>query len=1125
MPETMIAVEGGLDLRSASISAPKGTLSNCLNFEKDQGPGLVRRLGWVRYDGRITGPELDAAVVMQYDPRSLTGSFRYGEQVTITSDATHPPVGAIVVAQVPALAPYPPALILAYPLQTFTNWSDITNYPANATSINGLWSGATITALTTKPFLMNDSVITIPQYNYYKRTIQAQHSGSVLAVPGRNESPVDAIFSFANNSYAIHDCVTFEFFAGNSLTTVPVEGHCLRDDSTGEFLGRILSISTTSGSFEAGNAAGQIVIYDCPLGLVMGSRRMDLYDATNTTLLIPSILRSSASLADPNNTRALLYTTYEQYVKDYAYGAAYGGVLVKRPVYESESPPTWTRVPLTRELPYTTVGVPADPNNNCFGPTGTNFYSIYEYTRLGLSNELNALNPQNTGGKFPTIATDLNPVPKWINPNNIKVQDGAVANYPNVSGNPGFVTSWLRGTGFDFSDIPDGSTILGVVVRIRASTGPLSGSYYTSDVRLTSAAFPNGVGQQNKAGPGQILTTSLTDYSYGGATDAWGESLSTAIIKDPTFGVQVRFTKSNAAASQTVNVDAYAITVYYAPLTRTVYIRNPSATTAQDVAANIIHYSIDSGDFLTRTATGVLTVTFGATEAGGTAAGKIRRLGAGDEIRTAPSNPANNAPGGTLLGLVAAEDYPISYPPSAALDANSTRYEVIDANFWDVPEGRAAYVVNGCEYASMYDGTFAVRIRTGRPPQNDNPTHVAAHLGYLHLGFPSGAVVNTGTGRPLSVIGAIGANVINFGEPVTGLMTLNGQTLGCWTDRSTRGLQGTDPSPEGGGYTPIMISPAINCIPYTLVNLVGEAVWASYRGIETSRTVNAYGDFETLPLSASAQSWLQGRLQVDLKIGSIPSRAVYAIGVRNKRQYQLYFADGYRFTLTLFDAGDQPVCTVQRIARPNSTSPISSTSNAEPMNSGVVRHIYNGTRSDGKELILATFENQNVTTIPPAGGQEIGPYFPYGVRMECGAMDDVARNMPAFIEFNAFYANYPTVNQKWASGTMFTNCYGGSQAFFYSKFDFDGPIVDTLEVANAPLPPGVRRQEVTLPLIETRAYIPAPQRYMIFDLSGEGRMLKMRIDCTQDDSIAPALTPMRITHISLTTESQSIDRS
>lgn len=1131
MPESLISLEGGLDLRSASINAPKGTLAACYNFEKDQGPGYARRLGFARYDGRICGPEIEDALVIKFLPTNAFGTFQYGEQVVIAS-AGLPTFTGILIAQV-GLGTLG-SLTIAYPISDYTDWVDITTYPSG-TTVTGQSSGALVTSIQAPPCLMNDDSLGIFQYDSIKRAAIGMHSASVGAVPGRNESPLDAIFTYGNNSYAIHDCVAFTYTGGSSVLTAATktnisEGNCLRENATGKQMGIILSVSVASGSFEQANAAGTIIVYDFPLGQALPAlnAKIDLYNATNTTLLKSSAFTMNVS-ADPATTRAIMYTTYEQYVKTQPY-ITYGTKGIKPPKYFAVAPPTWTRCPLTRELPYTTVNVPADPLNNCFGPTGSNFYSTYEYSRLGLTAAISNNQALNTGEKFPTAALDVGGG-RWVNPNNILVQDAAVAAYPAISNNTGLVTAALRGTTFDFSAIPDGSLILGVQFRFRANS-TLTGSYYASNIFLTSGAFPNGVSTHNKAGPGQLLANALTDYTYGGPTDCWGEALNTTIIKDTSFGVQLAFTKSNAAATQQVFVDAYAMTVYYAPTTRTVYIRNqdPSVATNQDVPANIIHYSIDSGDFQSRSAVGVLTVTFGTTEAAGTSAGKTRRLGPGNEIRTAPSSVIN-APGGVLLGFVAEEDYPTSFPPGYALDANLSRYEAITSNFWDVPEGDAAYIVNGVEYASMYDGTFQVRMRTGRGNNDDCPRHVASHLRYLHLGFGNGSVVWSATGKPLTFTGgsaAQGAGGINFAEPITGMLTLNGQTLGVWTDRSTRGLQGTDPTGQdlSAGYVPTVISPAINCIEYSLVNLVGEAVWMSYRGVETIRSVNAYGDFETLPLSAPAQLWLQGRLQVDLRIGSIPSRLVYSIGVRNKRQYRAYFADGYCFTLTLFDAGDLPVCTVQRLARPNATTAPSGL-NDEPMNAGVIRHIYNGTRTDGKELILACFENQNPAIIPAAGGSNIGPYFPYGIRIDCGYADDIQPAMPSWIELNGIYATYPTKEAQFQSLTLFLNAYGGTQINTYSKFDFDGPIIDTNYKGSQTVPSvGTQITNTTMPVIETRAFIPVPGRWQKIDVSGQGRCLKLRFDLTQTNALTnPVLVPMRLTHVSVTTNERSLDRT
>lgn len=1125
MAETLVACEGGLDLRSSAINAPKGTLSGCYNYEKDQGPGYAKRLGWCRYDGRVQGPEHDAALVIFFNVGQLTGLFQYGEQVTLLPSGGFPSMTMIVIGfNFLSISGLQPFLVLAYPVTKFTNAVDVTGFPTN-TAIAGLNSGASIATIISAK-LMNDSTLTVTQYDAIKGFIQYMHAQSVLAVPGRNESPLDAIFTYNNNSYAIHDCVVLRYTAGITTGAVgaPLEGHCIRDHASGHFLGRILQI-IGSGQWTDGGVAGAIVVYDYPLGQAFPApgAALDLYDATNVTLLQATFaLYAAAQLsADAATTRALLYTTYEQFVKD---APNNGTTLLTTQV----APPTWTRPRLGRELPYTCIG---GASTLGFGPTGANTYSVYEYSRQGLTQGLGQVFALNTGEKAPTVAGEPGSPPHWINVNNIKVQDAVDATYP-VQPVVGSVTDFVYASAFDFSAIPAGSIILGIQVRLHwHNLGIGVGLYKDSTVSLIGNNFPTGRSTNNYATNTPSVTgAGYADITYGSSLDMWHEQLTVAQIQDPSFGVGFQFQKLTVGAAA-IGVDFIGMTVYYASSTRSVYIRDPLATTVTDVIANVIDYQIDSGDFLTSTATGVLTVLIGTTEPAGTVAGKARRIARNNEIRDAPSTGAN-VPHGNLLAYCAGEDYPISFPPSANLDAVTSRYEVTDANFWDLPNARAAYIVNGCEFCVQFDGTYFIRIHTGRPPTLDAPRHVTAHgspTPQLYLGFQTGSMSVTAAGHPTHYLGGYpSVATFAFGEPITGLLSVNGQTLGVWTDRSTRGVQGTSPDPSVGGLTPFMISPAINCIEYTLVNLVGEAVWTSYRGVETLRTVNAYGDFETLPLSAAAQLWLQPRIQVDSRIGSRPSRALYAVGIRNKRQYKLFFEDGYYFCLTMFDAGDVPVCTTGRYVRPVITQLAEGTTayNQEPWDSAVVRHVYNGTRSDGKELIFVAFENLNPAFVPAAGvGASNGPYFPYGARLDCGFNDDVLAAMPCYIEFNAIYVGHPAQMQQFQGGTIYAQAYGGTVFTVYTKTDFDGPIFDTANVSSSPLlppKPQVYQQSIALPLIESQAFIPVPYRTILFDCEGEGRTLKIRIDGTQVIGLTPVVMPMRVTHINITTAGEAV---
>lgn len=620
---TLVSCEGGLDNRSSPLDAPKGSLAVCYNFEKDQGPGYRKRDGWARYDGRIQGPENDAALMLNFSPAALTGTFQYAEQVRVSPPGMNA-FNAIVIAFQPAFG-FAPLLVLAYPTVTFTDSVDVTALPFG-TTVLGLVSGATLSSITASN-LLNGSTLSVQNYDLAKAVIQYAHSASVKAVPGRNESPVDATFTYQNDSYAIHDCVIFQFETGSSAPA-PLEGNCIRENGTGNFMGRILQINNfATGDWTSGSASGTFVVYDFPLGQAFpaANARLDLYDATNTTLVVSQFCRFVAVSNSTLTTRALLYTTYEQFVKNYS--------MRQQPPITTVSPPTWTRVPLGRELPYTCVGLATTVG---FGPTNGNAYSVYEYTRTGLTQALGAQSPVTKPEIGPQTATESNPSPKWTNINNIKVRDANTATYINLGTN-GFTTDFLIGSNFDFSDIPPGSIILGIQFRMRWQESVTANLYVDDTVQLVGNAFPNGqsINKASQQG-GQIA---LTDFTYGGSGDTWGaQGLTLTQLQDPSFGVQVRFRRiTSAGGASIIGVDFFGITVTYATPNRSVYIRDPSATTVTDVVANVIDYQIDSGDFQTSTAVGVLTVKIGATEAAGTAAGKSRRIGKGMRFGMRPA--------------------------------------------------------------------------------------------------------------------------------------------------------------------------------------------------------------------------------------------------------------------------------------------------------------------------------------------------------------------------------------------------------------------------------------------------------------------------------------------------------
>lgn len=1119
----------GLDLRNGSISSPRGSLRDCLNFEFDQEGGARRSKGWAKYDGTVVGPDLEQFVIISFLPGAIAGTFQYGELITITQ-AGLPVITMISLGT--ANVGFGNFLAAAYPYTDYTNWVDPTSFGTSAV-VAGLTSGASLSTIVGIQ-TMTDPTLSVAQYNAVKKAIQTKHSGAVLAVPGDPLRPIDCEFGFSNNVYAIHDCIMWAYSAGfMTLPLQPLEGHYVRGSTgvlAGLTVGRILQHALINGDFGIGNTTGFIILYDVPLGLATPANadRFDIYNANNTALVTANAFRyaqiSTQSLA-PRMTRALLYQTTDQVaaIKSLAYlqpPAQY----MNRIATQTPSPRTWGRPRLTREIPYTQKYGGATTGAG-FAPAGANDFSIYEYSRQGRTQQLQALSPITAPEKFPTAATQ--PAAAWINPNNIFADDGVFATDAGTA-------QFIRGAGFDFSFIPPGSRILGLSVRVKGLTTNIVNDFhpYFGHVQL-SVPDPQSTGgwrygSQDKGGnvPANTLTAANASYTFGSSTDLWGEQVTPAMLQDPNFGVVVSIARGAGAwpGADNFSLDAMTVTVTYVPPTRQVYIRNTAsaAVPVTDIPVFILHYSIDNGSFTDagNPAKGILSFWVQMTAAGAVAtegdatnAGMARIIGAGEEIWTGPGAT------GTLLGYTNGGHYPVSFPAGAMLDQFQSRYEVIDANFYDDVNARAAFMVNGIEFCVMFDGVYTLRARTGRPTDQDNPRFVANHLNYLHLGFASGAVVNCGTNRPLSVIGAPGSNTYNFGEPITGLLTLNGQTLGVWTTLATRGLQGSSPAPDLGGYTPIMISPAIGAIEHSLRSVLGEAVWLSYRGVETLRTVNAYGDFETLPMSDKVSPWLRQRVQTDSKLATTPGRFIYAVGVRNDRQYKAFFGDGFVLTMTTYGTDKEPEFSIQCLGRPVAANTFPDYG-VQTYLRGVVRHVYQCVRTDGKEQIFASFENLSPSVI----GSPLYN-FPYVVELNAGFCWDIGLDMPCWIDLNGLYFGQPEQQQKNQELSIFINALAGTQLRAYTLVNFDGPMDPNPLVTSDP---DVNTTQITLgqyPAADARLRLPVPQVVGVIDIPSTGRMLRLRIDANQTVDSDVTVQPVRITHLGFQQEPERIDRS
>jgi hypothetical protein len=165
----------------------------------------------------------------------------------------------------------------------------------------------------------------------------------------------------------------------------------------------------------------------------------------------------------------------------------------------------------------------------------------------------------DTGAKYPTSATTQSVNPEddvdWTNPTNIEADDAAYATTVLI-----FQYSYrLKAQGFDFSAVPDGSTIDGIKVEIERYT---SYADMIKDYRVQLLDASGNLVGSNKAGA-STWGTSLTVITYGGAADTWAASPTAAMVKDADFGVAFSIYDYLGFFNKTCYVDYIRITVYY----------------------------------------------------------------------------------------------------------------------------------------------------------------------------------------------------------------------------------------------------------------------------------------------------------------------------------------------------------------------------------------------------------------------------------------------------------------------------------------------------------------------------------------------------------------------------------
>lgn len=166
----------------------------------------------------------------------------------------------------------------------------------------------------------------------------------------------------------------------------------------------------------------------------------------------------------------------------------------------------------------------------------------------------------SVGPQSPTAAASNNQIggtAQWLNPSNVYASDNSKT-VASLSG-PNSQSCDLDVTGFDFSAIPSGSTIDGIVVEIEKFVSTTATSPRDKTIQLLIGSAAAGA---NKA-TGTTWPTSDTYITYGSSVDKWSLTPSHSDITGAGFGVRVRTQRSAGKGGPETYVDHVRITVYY----------------------------------------------------------------------------------------------------------------------------------------------------------------------------------------------------------------------------------------------------------------------------------------------------------------------------------------------------------------------------------------------------------------------------------------------------------------------------------------------------------------------------------------------------------------------------------
>jgi hypothetical protein len=169
----------------------------------------------------------------------------------------------------------------------------------------------------------------------------------------------------------------------------------------------------------------------------------------------------------------------------------------------------------------------------------------------------------------------------------------------------------------------------------------------------------------------------------------------------------------------------------------------------------------------------------------------------------------------------------------------------------------------------------------------DTPSHISVHKNHLFLSFSGGSVQHSGTGDPTSWTLVTGAGEISIGSEVTGLNSMQGNSLAITGIKQISVLYGTAAS----NWDLKSYSPAIGAISKTHAQMDSDLYYFNGDDISNLTATQAFGDFESASVSALVKPYVDARKT--LTVGATVNR--------DKNQYRLFFSDKTALIATIIN--------------------------------------------------------------------------------------------------------------------------------------------------------------------------------------------------------------------------------